>query len=231
MLKWFDAYHQAGYKPIPLVKNEKVPVSANWQNSWSVSRWRNYFNENYNMGILLGEIVDVEGDSADANQFIEDLIGNIPHPKFKSFKSIHHLFLSPDRNLRIVKHEKIEFRGYGHQSVVPPSSHLEGNQYKWCKDSITKPPQMPKHLLDFYKSIKKQEPPRLKEDKEGYTKATCCCCLNQFFIHRKRLSLESKAFKQRNSGWNCHKCRKFDVREMCRNIRKQSKNDQIFHAS
>lgn len=245
MLKWFDTYVRAGLKPIPIYKNYKCPIEKGWNKNWSIDRWRHYFDNNpksYNMGIILGEIIDVEGDSKEANDLLLNLIGDVPHPMFSSSKSIHHLFLTPDINLTRWTHDQIEFRGSLHQSVVPPSGHNDGTQYKWLKTSSPIIPHLPDSLLQFYLINRKSRPQPLNLDNEckldtekrektkikpGYTLTECKTCKNMFYIHRKRLILEVRAFKKYQSLWSCHKCRKIDVREDCRTIRNNDRKIKI----
>lgn len=227
MINFFDQYVKIGYKPIPLYRNSKVPVERNWNANWSVDRWRKYFERGtYNLGFLLGEIVDIEGDTEESNEFIQKLIGNIPHPTFRSYKSTHHLFVNPDKELTRLSRDGIEFRGYGHQSVVPPSSHQLGENYKWLKNISPVPPEMPENVLAFYKDfkdkyfVKPTNPKKRSVCKAGHSKSKCRICNKNFYVHKKRLVLEVKSFKELNSLWMCRGCRKHDIRDLCRFIRK-----------
>ena len=80
-LKHFDALTQRGLKIIPLRENSKIPMCKGWTN-WNLLENRSKILQcpNCNLGILLGEIVDVEGDNEEANQIIADLVGDCPHP-------------------------------------------------------------------------------------------------------------------------------------------------------
>ena len=101
LVGFFDEYVQCGLQPIAIYKGDKCPIGKLWNQNWSVQRWRPMFEQtnDLNMGILLGNIVDVEGDTDQANENLSDMIGDLPHPMFKSSKSIHHIFLNPDENL------------------------------------------------------------------------------------------------------------------------------------
>jgi hypothetical protein len=184
------------------------------------------------MGIILGDIVDVEGDTQEGNDLLIRMIDGLPHPMFRSSKSIHHLFLSPDPNLTRRVIGGIEFRGHFHQSVVPPSIHEYGNRYQWLYGSKFPPPVMPNELLQLYltncgeaKKIKTPRPrperQRRRKKKIGYTKTECRVCKNEFYVHKKRLMLEVRVFKgEYGLPWMCHGCREFDLREPCRILRK-----------
>lgn len=227
ILQYFDSYVRAGFKPIALYDSSKIPVEKKWNSEWSTHRWRRYFESgSYNMGFLLGEILDVEGDTEEANSILTNLIGNTPHPHFQSHKSTHHLFLNPDKKLTRISRDGIEFRAFNHQSVVPPSTHDLGHDYRWLSGSCGTVPEMPKDLLKFYYDFKskyglKQKTKNKSSNKSGFEKTQCNKCCKLFFIHRKRLFLEVKAFKKLDQSWMCHKCRKHDLRQLCRVIRNQ----------
>lgn len=221
-LQWFEIYTQAGLKPIAIFKERKVPVGKRWNCDWTPERWRPYFNnDDFDMGILLGEIVDVEGDTEEANYLINQMTNDVPHPMFQSSKSTHHLFLNPDPLLTRKVFNGIEFRANKHQSVVPPSTHEYGFQYGWLAGSKFKIPKMPEKLFQYYKlqnyGLKSNSSEKLKDN---HTQIKCEACKKYFFIHKKRLFLELKAFHLKKLMWTCRNCRDLDVRQSCRNIRK-----------
>ncbi len=206
-------------KVIPLYPNSKIPVGKSWQDNWNHDASREIckrFPKN-NMGILLGDIVDVEGDTAKANDLLFNLVGDIPHPIYRSSKSTHHLFINPDPNLTIFCHDGMEFRAHRHQSVVPPSRHVDGSKYHWLKQTKFPIPEVPLALLEYYE---KHNPPQQPHVKPGHMRPWCSVCKQRKYINRKRYLLEQKAFEKLHYGWQCHQCREMDVRQMCRVIRK-----------
>lgn len=225
-IDFFDSYVEMGLKPIPISRYSKRPICKDWHSNWSALRWRSYFHQDkFNMGILLGDIVDVEGDSFYANNLIEKLIGNCPHPKFSSSKSIHHLFKTPDKNLTRIAYKGIEFRGQNHQSVVPPSVHGTNISYRWIQGSVFEIPEMPIDLLDyFYKiqSIKIKAKSSSTQKKKALYSTICKSCNKKIEINKKRLSLEVKAFADMNLLWACRKCRNIDIRPICRLLKGKS---------
>lgn len=231
MIDYFDAYAACGLKPLPLYPKTKIPMFKGWQDDWSLEKCRNYFltDNNINIGILLGDVVDVEGDSDFANARIFDLTRGVPHPMFRSSKSVHHLFLTPDPRLTVLCVGEIEFRGHRHQSALPPSTHVNGVQYAWLKGSEFPPPRMPERLLELFKENwrgVKRKPQRPTKKKSGHSQTECNRCKRRVFIHRTRLVLEVKAFRSLNMKWLCQKCRPVDVRDLCREIRFQENNSQ-----
>ena len=75
ILDYFDGYVKKGLKPIAIHKESKRPIEKEWNLNWSVQRWRDYFHTyQYNMGIILGDIIDVEADCKNASILLESLI-------------------------------------------------------------------------------------------------------------------------------------------------------------
>lgn len=218
-LRHFDILSRYGLKAIPLRPCSKIPVCRGWTNyNPELARSLIERNPEYNVGILLGEIIDVEGDSEHANKTIINLIGDCPHPTYKSARSTHHLFQNPDPDLTILKFQQIEFRADRHQSAVPPSVMQDGVVYRWLEETVFPIPPMPERLLRFYHELQRTRPAL----KPGHCKTTCFECQKQSYIHRKRLQLEITAFKGLGLRWTCHDCRKVDLRPLCRKLRKRS---------
>lgn len=219
ILRHFDALTRQGLKVIPLRQGSKAPIYKNWNKKWNLESTREKFEAfpNANIGLLLGDIVDVEGDSEEANQIILELIKDYPHPTYKSSKSIHHLFLTPDARLRRFCWNEIEFRGHGHQSVLPPSI-INETKYKWLSSFQFPVPYMPEELINFLNKKRKQASKKFKL-KKNYKKINCFICRKQIMLHKKRIELEIEAFKILSQRWQCNKCRSVDIRSACRLIR------------
>ena len=216
----FDQLTDHGIKVIPLWANSKVPMYKRWNQKWDKQQVRRTLRvyPEANIGILLGDIIDVEGDSEHANHLINEAIGIYPHPSYKSSKSIHHLFISHDPKFKIFKKNKIEFRGKDHQSVLPPSQH-EGVDYQWI-DRFFPIPKIPDTLVDFLERLRKEKnASEVLKKKHG--KIWCNLCGNRCFLNQKRLDLEVKAFGFLNLKWECKNCRSFDMRYLCRSIKSE----------
>jgi hypothetical protein len=230
-LSYFDFYISNGLKPIPVFKDSKRPVAKGWNLDWSEERWRPYFlTDEYNIGIVLGDIIDVEGDTPEACDLLERMIDGVKRPKFRSSKSVHNLFLNPDPNLTRVVFNDIEFRGHKHQSVAPPSLHSDGCKYSFLEGTEWPIPPMPQELLDYYHRNLKEKEFAVEEKifsqpkiRKGCIKTICKTCNREYFIHEKRLILEVKAFRENDSLWMCHLCRKMDIRNLCRKIKKKDR--------
>lgn len=215
IVQQFDDLVSKGLQIIPVRSNSKIPMQKAWT-KWDQGLCRETLQRypDANIGILLGDIIDVEGDSEHANNMLLDIIGKYPHPCYTSSRSVHHLFRNPDPKLRILRHQNIEFRGFRHQSVLPPSHH-QGISYSWlnCEFPV---PEMPKRLLKFYSSLKGSGKCR----KKGYVCVWCGNCESKHFVHHKRFSKELKIFKSLHSKWLCQKCREIDLRPLCRQFTK-----------
>lgn len=217
IIEHFDMLTECGLKIIPVRENSKAPLTKEWQKSWTWAESRERLGRfpDANIGLLLGDIIDVEGDSEHANKVLIDLIGDYPHPHYRSTKSIHHLFLSPDPELRILRFNNIEFRGFGHQSLLPPSKCL-GTEYDWLSNKFPVP-EMPDRLRRFYESRKGgSKEPALKP---GCLKTWCATCREERRLHQKRFNLELQAFKLLGSPWECQQCRTLDLRPIVRGLR------------
>jgi hypothetical protein len=237
MLEWFDRYVAVGLRPIAVYRDTKRPVGDNWNKNWSVDRWRGYFRTGgYNMGLLLGDIIDVEGDTPEANDLLERMIDGLPHPQFRSCKSVHHLFRNPDPNLTRFVCAGIEFRGHLHQSVAPPSVHESGVSYGWLTETKFPIPKLPDELLQFYldnrkarpvrKKVEKGPPPR-RRTKSGHKRTQCRVCEGWFYVHKKRLILEVRSFREiYGLPWMCHGCRELDMRGHCRQLRREMERQE-----
>jgi Bifunctional DNA primase/polymerase, N-terminal len=155
ILEYFDLYtNKLEWNVIVINPNSKSPVFKKWNGGYRPD-WHRFFLEthnDYNIGILLGRIIDVEADDEQADKLLNSLIGNTPHPQYRSAKSTHHLFLTPNYNLTRTVIQGIEFRGYKHQSLLPPSISPTGLKYEWLKKSSFPVPAMPKQLRKFYKN-------------------------------------------------------------------------------
>ena len=219
LTQYFDQLSALGLKAIPLRPYAKIPLCKKWADIHpDQNRYYLKCRPTSNIGLLLGEIVDVEGDSEEANQIIIDLIGDCPHPQYRSTKSIHHLFLNPDPNLTVLTHKKIEFRGHRHQSVLPPSRMSDGTEYVWLPESKFPVPPMPERLLAFYRSLRTDRRSPLKP---GHMKIHCHECREECFLHAKRFQLEVEAFREIGQKWTCQQCRTIDLRPICRTMRKR----------
>jgi hypothetical protein len=226
-----NEYIFKGFEIIPLKPLSKKPYQKNWTKRWNKnSSYALFFkDENINLGLKLGSIIDVEGDSEKGNDQIVSLIGDYKHPFYTSNKrSYHHLFLNPYK-IRIIKINDIEIRGYGHQSVLPPS--IVDNQYEWIDDNNLKVPKVPLKLLSFInnnynynfkgKYSWKEQVENTKLNKNMFLKPEsvlkmCNCCKEYFPIHKKRFIKEVKAFKKINRSWVCKNCSDVDIRKLAK---------------
>lgn len=223
-LDYFDDYVAKGLNPIAIFGRTKQPVEAKWNRNWSMRRWRKYFldDDAYEIGLLWNQgFVDVETDDKKSNDFLNRMIGDVPRPIFKSKRSYHNIFLTPNPNLTKVNlfgknGEKIEIFGRRTYTLAPPSKHIEGTTYNFIND-IWPPPVFPNSLKAFYFQQKKII---IKNKQKIIT--ICNQCNKEQFIHKKRLALEIQVFSKYHLKWCCRDCRKkydIDIKEICRIIR------------
>jgi len=199
-----EAYICQGLKPIPLHHCSKRPIGVGWNKDWSPEQCRLGFDENpgANIGILLGDVIDVEGDDAAANDTLQRLIGDYRHPTWRSAKSVHHLFLSPDPDLTRTVYQNIEFRGQGHQSVVPPSFVNEtGARYEWLKGTSFPVPPMPDLLCRYYEALPKKRKKKDQVEREpvkfSINHRSSVDPAEQYLSKHKRFRHDAKAGRQK----------------------------------
>jgi len=211
--------------PIAVFKGTKQPVGLKWNANWSVRRWRHFFideDNKYDIGLLWNQgTIDVETDNENSNIFLNKLIGNIQRPIYKSSRSYHNLFLTPNAKLTKVNlygknKEKIEIFGNKTFTMAPPSQHIDGiTSYQFIND-FWPPPPCPNSLKALYFQQKK-----IKIINKEKTLSNCVACSKDFCIHKKRLKLEVQAFNSHNKGWMCKDCRgSLPIKEECKKIRK-----------
>jgi len=213
LLDFVEAYVKLGLKPIAIRKSSKKPFQRGWNKAWSkvatIEIVKKY--PDCSLGILLGDVIDLEADTPESNDLLDDLLKDYPHPIYRSSKSRHHLFLNPHQWLTRVVIKGIEFRGKRHHSVVPPSIHKSGIVYTWLRDSTFPIPMLPLPLSEMLIS---QIPKRKRHSKTSrFVRPWCDCCKKQFTVRSDEFEIELAFFRERNASWFCKRCRnvKIDV--------------------
>jgi hypothetical protein len=215
----FGYYFDLGYQPILLAPRSKSPIFKDWNRKYDPKPYFSMLRKNvsYNMGILLGRIIDIEGDTPEANEFLDNAFKDHIHPTFKSYKSTHHIFKSR-ANFSITRFASrgIEIRSHQHQSVVPPSQHdkMEGN-YAWTSPPVetSEIPVFDEILESKIKRFCGLSQTIIKPDHHA---AWCGTCRSKRFIHKNRFEKELKIFKSMGMIWTCQKCRPIDLRPIIR---------------
>lgn len=219
----FSLYISQGFKPILLAPKSKKPILKQWNKNYDARRYNKILqvNTDYNIGFLLGDVVDIEGDNQRANNFLNDLFCDIPHPIFTSFKSTHHLFKVYKGFSTTRFHKKgIEIRAKYHQSVVPPSIHAEDDtKYEWIfpSDHVSCLPIFTKELENAIFKFCNINKEFVKKD---HVRIFCSVCKNKKYGHNKRINAEIVAFKKIGLKWSCNSCRTICIKDNVRKIRK-----------
>ncbi len=121
-----------------LKSKSKVPAHANWQNEDKTfdEAIALFEAQQSNIGLLLGHksnIIDIDCDSLEAVALMHHLAdGYLGHFK-RSHDSAHYLFLCKEGGKTVQLKQPdagvmIELRGDGGQTMVPPSTHPDGQQ-------------------------------------------------------------------------------------------------------
>jgi len=207
----FTNYLDLGYQPILLHPNTKMPIFYGWQKKYNYQSYYELLDSNkkYNIGFLLGNIVDVEGDTNDANQILNNYFLAINHPIYKSKKSYHHLFKNSYRNITRIQIQGFEIRGYNHQSVVPPSNVDSVEDYIWLENLIPFK-DLPEIPHDFAKSfnIKSFKSKEKKSKDKNKSAIWCFKCRNKFYLNRSFLTCQLNKLKEKKENWFCKICKK-----------------------
>jgi hypothetical protein len=138
-------YIEKGWRVVPIPSREKAPCLKSWQKLRIVeSEVNKYFDDDSNIGILLGEpsdgLVDVDLDC-------EESINLAPHflPATdrihgrRSAQNSHYFYrtkpCAETEKYRDVDGESlVELRSTGLQTVIPPSIHPSGEHLRWAKE-------------------------------------------------------------------------------------------------
>jgi hypothetical protein len=152
--------HDLGYPIVPC--KGKVPTVKGWGEERLTREQLSAALENPKLNIAivlnLSPLVDVECDSHEAEESLLSMFdGEIPPtPTYKSKRGRHRLFRRPNGlpQKAVIKLAEVEFRignGKPALSVIPPSVHPDGPQYKWEKGlSIhqVEPAELPASIVE-----------------------------------------------------------------------------------
>lgn len=205
ILKHFDYYtEKLGWRVVPLFPNTKKPYFKHWNLYYNQKKTREFLERrpSSNIGLLLGDVIDIEGDDEKANERLKYIIGDYPHTCYKSGKSIHHLFINPWKTLTRISYNGIEFRGHRHQSVLPPSTVANSN-YQWLKSSAFPLTSLPDSLISLYKELIDSA----KTEEKSAISPWCSLCNNQVVVSRRKYNKDMTMFKKLGMKWICKKCR------------------------
>lgn len=206
----FIKYLDFGYQPMLLHYGTKVPIFFKWQKNYNHNNYLPLLDngKKYNIGLLLGKTVDIEGDSEEANEILNNNFMMINHPIYKSKKSYHHLFKNTFRNISRIQIGRIEIRGYCHQSVVPPSNVNSEKGYAWIEDLVhyNDLPEIPIEFAKFYNLPSLKRIVKEKARGEKLSVIWCSRCRKKKLLNESLISnILSKPEK-----WCCKPCRKIN---------------------
>jgi hypothetical protein len=134
-------YHQNGWYAAPVPPGKKGPVIPNWQAlRLSADDLPKYFSNGNNIGLLTGEasnnLGDLDMDCPEAvavaalllpQTLISGRPGNPRSHYWFVTESAPAYWKASDLEGKTI----LELRGSGHQTLVPPSRHPEGDVYRW----------------------------------------------------------------------------------------------------
>lgn len=134
-------YRRRDWDPIPLKHEDKAPESSGWQRQrFTDEQIDNVFTDDKNIGLVLGQLVDVDLDTPEAvrlaGSFLTETGTVFGRP---SKPNSHFLYRIEEAETlrRVAYHDTdgtvlLELRGSGHQTMVPGSTHPSGEQLEWA---------------------------------------------------------------------------------------------------
>lgn len=150
-VKYAEDYLRRGYAPIPIPPRQKNPGYPDW-NGWIVTpeELPEAFGRPCNLGLLLGEpsngLVDVDLDVQEAVAVAPAFMPpTVAGGREKNPRS-HLFYESP--GAKTIKYGDVggvmllELRSDGHQTLVAPSVHPDGDRYEWDLRDGSEPTQV-----------------------------------------------------------------------------------------
>lgn len=143
--EWARSYLERGWSPIPLKPDDKAPLSAGWQRQkFTAEQIDGVFDGPGNNGLILGpasnNLLDIDLDCPEA---VRAAPWVLPHTGLVfgrlSKPNSHYMYeADPSDTIRRVTYFDVdmktillEIRGEGHQTMVPPSVHPDGEILDW----------------------------------------------------------------------------------------------------
>src|SRR5579885_1344400 len=162
LLEYARRYHALGWVLTRVQHGGKRPIDDGWQTATpptaaAVEEWfsRGRFNIGLRTGAVSGGIVDRDSDAEALVPYVNALAPAWLRdcPRYARGDRPH-LLLRPDplppyRKYAVAGHTLVEVRGDGHQSVLPPSLHPSGAQYRWLVEPH-QPPVVPLWEMDTF---------------------------------------------------------------------------------
>jgi len=152
----FHAFEQ-GWSPVPILKGTKRPAHSDWTTTRykTKNEIESAFKDS-NLGVLLGDasngLIDIDLDSPEAEVLADGFLPmtRMIHGRESSLRS-HYWYRVEDWAVKVkpfydpIEYAKmnsskpytkdrlvlLEIRGNGGQTLLPPSTHVSGEKYKW----------------------------------------------------------------------------------------------------
>jgi len=209
-------YLKKGFKVIPLQVRSKEPCFKQWNKQWyrKTAQIITFFQKhpNANIGVLLGDFLDIEADDEAANELLDLLVSDYPHPTYQSSKSRHHLFRNIYPSLTRKTFNGIEFRAFKHQSVLPPSIHPDGTVYTWIDFNGGEVPNPPYKIIQYLRQRKVFPAGK-------YLMPWCSECGRNLVVKKRNFQREIEVFRRLGQKWQCVNCRSKEVTERCKSLK------------
>lgn len=150
-------YKRRGWNPLPLRPGEKRPTGSEWQRTAiPEDQFETVFSDGMNVGVGLGaqsgNIYDADLDHELVVKMVRHFFSQCPTPAVfgRASKPHSHMIYQgmPDDHVKRITFADVdgtmlaEIRGNGHQTMMPPSLHPDGEEVTW-NDPTAMPAQVP----------------------------------------------------------------------------------------
>ena len=161
--EYAEQYNNLGWVVMPITANSKRPFIKNWSKIKSNDETLNKFNDDSNIGIIMGKVsgimcIDVDVKAADGVTTLNDLeqkYGSLPSTVMSETPSggIHYYFKYHEGIINRKKvGEGIDIQADGTQTLEEPST-VDGNTYEWVNSPFdTEVAELPDAWIDFLMS-------------------------------------------------------------------------------
>lgn len=135
---WCSRYERAGYRPVPLAANAKVPprgfpLAAHFQGEVPAADLRRWFTPDGNIGLVTDRLVVADFDVKTIGQEFVDRHRDVLKTVVETARGFHGYFQSPGPGVPTQRLAQGDLKG-AHGYVVAPPSIVDGWRYRFVEN-------------------------------------------------------------------------------------------------